>query len=94
VCEAGELVEVKAALPNAGHVEVDLGKTCRNVIIFVPASVAEGDLQVSLLNIATADSPDVDGSIMPRIPVPQGTSQVSFYSASNLSAKKATVWGW
>jgi hypothetical protein len=94
VAEGGELVEKKAALPNATHVEVDMGRVCRNVIIFVPASIAEGTLQVSLLGIATANSPEIDGSIMPRIPVPQGTSQVSFYSASNLSAKKATIWGW
>jgi len=94
VGEGGELVEKKASLPNASHVEIDLGRVCRNVIIFVPASIDEGTLQVSLLGIATADSPGIDGSIMPRIPVPQGTKQVSFYSASNLSAKKVTIWGW
>ena len=90
----GDLVQKKAALPNTTHVEVDLGKVCHNVVVFVPASVAEGTLQMSLLGLATADSPEVDGSIMPRIPVPQGTSQVSFYSGSNLSAKKATIWAW
>jgi len=88
---SGFLVEKKTALPNAGHVEVDLGKVCHNVIIFLQSGAS---CQVSLLGIATADSPDIDDTVMPRIPVPQGTSQVSFYAAGDMHLKKATIWGW
>jgi len=87
----GDLVERKTSLPNAGHVEVDLGKVCHNVMIFVQSGAA---CQVSLLGIATADSPDIDDTVMPRIPCPQGTSQVSFYAAGDMHLKKATIWGW
>ena len=87
----GFLVEKKAALPNAGHVEIDLGRVCHNVMIFLQSGASA---QVSLLGVATANSPDIDDTVMPRIQCPQGTSQVSFYAAGDMSAKKATVWAW
>ena len=87
----GFLVEKKVSLPNAGHVEVDLGRVCHNVMIFLQAGASA---QVSLLGIATANSADIDDTVMPRIPCPQGTSQVSFYAAGDMHLKKATVWAW
>jgi len=84
-------VEKKVALPDSGALEIDLGKVCHTLVLSVPSGAS---CTYSLKGAATANSPDLDGSMLMREHSPEGVDKLYVFTESDMSSHKISIRGW
>jgi len=84
-------VEMKVALPDSDSLEINLGRICHTLILSVPAGAS---CTYSLTGPATADSPDLDGSMLMREVSAEGVDKLYVFTDADMSGHKISIRGW
>lgn len=84
-------VEMKVALPDSDALEIDLGKVCHTLILSLPGGAK---CTYSLKGPATADSPDLDETMLMREMSPEGVDKLYVFTDADMSAFKISIRGW